>query len=147
MLRIASISLAFLIPSAAVLAGGEVAKIKINGNDQMKYDVEKFEVKAGQKVMLTLKNVGKLPKVAMGHNFVLLKAGTDVTAFAMEAMKFATNEYIPDKKKGAIIAHTKQLGPGESDTIEFTAPPPGKYDYICTFPGHFALMKGVMTVK
>ena len=147
MLKAAVIGLAFLLPTVAVLAEGEVAEVLINGNDQMKYDVEKFEVKAGQKVKLTLKNVGMLPKAAMGHNFVLLKAGTDVTAFAMEAMKFPKKEYLPDSMKGAIIVHTKQLGPDESHTIEFTAPAPGKYDYICTFPGHYALMKGVMTVK
>ncbi len=147
MLKAAVIGLAFLFPTAAVLAGGEVAEIKINGNDLMKYDVEEFEVKAGQKVKLTLTNVGILPKAAMGHNFVLLKAGTDVTTFAVEAMKFPKKEYLPDSMKDAIIAHTKQLGPGESDTIEFTVPDPGTYDYICTFPGHYALMKGVMTVK
>ena len=59
----------------------------------------------------------------------------------------ATKDYFPETKKSDIIAHTKLLGPGEEETIEFTAPGAGQYQYFCSFPGHFALMKGVMTVK
>jgi azurin len=48
-----------------------------------------------------------------------------------------------------IIAHTGLVAGGESDTVTFTAPEePGDYEYICTFPGHFAAgMKGTLTVK
>jgi azurin len=47
-----------------------------------------------------------------------------------------------------VIAATKMLGPGETDTVSFTAPAAGTYDYICTFPGHaMAGMRGVLTVK
>ena len=47
------------------------AEIVITGNDTMQFDLKAFEVKAGEKVSLTLKNTGKLPKIAMGHNLVL----------------------------------------------------------------------------
>jgi len=123
-------------------------EFSITVNDQMKYDVTAFEVNAGQKVTITLKNVGTLPKTAMGHNFVLLKLGTDVTAFANAAMAHAAEGYIPPDMAAAIIVFTKLLGPGESDTITFNAPAAGVYDYICTFPGHVILgMRGKMTVK
>ena len=69
-------------------------KVVISGNDQMKYDVTAFEVAAGQKVSVTITNIGKLPKVAMAHNFVLLKPGTDYAAFAMAGMTHAAQEYI-----------------------------------------------------
>jgi nucleotide-binding universal stress UspA family protein len=49
--------------------------VEITGNDQMKFDVSAFEVKAGQNVSVTLKNVGTLPKDAMGHDFTLLAKG------------------------------------------------------------------------
>ena len=93
------------------------------------------------------KNIGKLPKVAMGHNVVILKKGVNVAVFCTEAIKFPTEGYFPKTKKDDVIATTKLLGPDESDTVFFTAPAPGVYDYVCTFPGHFALMKGKMTVK
>jgi azurin len=121
--------------------------VAINGTDTMMYDKTVFEVKSGQKVKLVFKNIGKLPKAAMGHNVVILKKGVNVVAFCSEAIKFAAKDYFPESKKGDVIATTKLLGPGESDTVLFTAPSPGTYDYVCTFPGHFALMKGKMTVK
>ena len=121
--------------------------ISINGTDTMMYDKTAFEVKAGQKVKLVFKNIGKLPKAAMGHNVCILKHGVDVAGFCTESIKFAAKDYFPESKKDDVIAHTKLLGPDETDTVIFTAPAAGVYDYVCTFPGHFALMKGKMTVK
>jgi len=90
---------------------------------------------------------GNMPKDKMGHNFVLLKKGVDVAAFGMEAMKAGLDkDYIPND--GAdVIAHTKLLGGGETDTISFKAPEPGTYEYICSYPGHFSLMRGVLIVE
>jgi azurin len=115
--------------------------IELTANDQMKYDKIELHVKADQKVTLTLKNIGKVPKESMGHNFILLKPGTDVSTFAKEAI--SAPDHIPASDT-AIIAHTKLLGPGESDTIEFTVPK-GDYTYICSFPGHYMSMTGVLT--
>ena len=131
-------------------------KIEITGNDQMQFNTKAIEVTAGEKVSLTFKHIGVLPKTAMGHNVVILKPvdaakpETAVPAFATKAMTAAKTEYIPEDEasKARIIAHTKLIGGGESDTITFTAPEEaGAYPYICTFPGHFALMQGVLTVK
>ena len=125
-------------------------EVVISGNDTMQFDVKSFEVKAGSKVKLTLKNVGQIPKIAMGHNLVFLKKGVTAIAFGpklIPAGASATNP-IPESLKKDVFAATKLLGPAESDTIEFTAPKePGSYEYLCTFPGHFALMRGIMTVK
>jgi len=114
--------------------------VVITSNDQMRFDLDEIKVKAGQPVTLTLKNVGSLSKEAMGHNWVLLKPGTDVAAFAMEAMSQKQNEFIP-AGSNAIVAHTKLLGPDESDTIKFTVEK-GEYEFICSFPGHYGIMRG-----
>lgn len=123
--------------------------IELQGQDDMKYDKTLFKIKAGQEVKLTFKNVGKLPKEAMGHNVVILKEGTDVEAFALEALKEKANEYIPQsaQMKNDIITHTKLLGPGESDTITFTIADKGVYTFICTFPGHHGTMHGQIVVE
>ena len=81
----------------------------------------------------------------MGHNFVLLKKETDLDDFAQRAMLARENEYIPDGDE--TITYTKMIGGGESDTITFSAPEKGSYVYICTFPGHYGLMKGVLVVN
>ena len=142
--------LALAATCLALPALAEEKKIEITGNDQMQYSTKAIEVTAGDSVTLTLKHIGQLPKAAMGHNFVLLKMGTRTQDFGMKAMKATTTDYVPtdDETKKEVIAHTKVVGGGESDTITFTAPKEaGEYPYICSFPGHFTLMQGVFTVK
>ena len=117
--------------------------IELTANDQLKFSTIELNVKAGEKVTLTLKNVGTMPKESMAHNFVLLKDGTDLAAFAKEAI--SAPEHIPAGDAN-ILAHTKLLGPGESDTIEFTVPA-GSYTFICSFPGHYQSMTGVLTAQ
>ena len=135
----------------ASVAQAEVATVEISGNDQMQFDKKSFEVKAGQKVKLTLKHSGKMPKAAMGHNIVILAKGVTAMAFGAAVMPnggSAANDYIPTKNTDQMIAYSKMLGGGETQTIEFDAPAEaGSYEFLCTFPGHFALMKGTMVVK
>ena len=124
-------------------------KITISGNDTMQFDTKEFEVNSGEKVELELKNTGKLPKIAMGHNLVILKKGISSLKFGQRIMGLgasATNP-LPEASMDEVLAATKLLGPGESDTITFTAPEPGDYQFVCTFPGHFAMMRGIMVVK
>lgn len=133
-----------------VACGGGGTPIVIEGNDQMKFSVESFTVKSGEAVNLTLKNVGKLPKESMGHNLVILKPGVKAVEFAAQVLvKGGTpaNEYLPEAVKGDVLHYTKLLGPGESASLKFTAPAPGEYEYVCTFPAHAAFMKGVMKVE
>ncbi len=122
--------------------------IELTANDQMKYDLASFEVKAQQPVSVTLKNIGVQPKAAMGHNFVVLAKNTEIDKFLDAGRDDAANEYIAAPQAFHVLAKTKLLGPGESDTVTFTAPSvPGDYVYLCTFPGHYVSgMKGVMTV-
>lgn len=128
-------------------ADNTVLEITIKGGDDMKFDKTTLKATAGQKVKLTLVHSGKLPKASMGHNFVLLKNGVNETDFATKALAAKDTDYIPAGSAGDIIAHTGMVGGGESTTIEFTAPARGAYTYICTFPGHSALMKGKLMVQ
>jgi azurin len=124
-----------------------VANLVIAGNDQMKFDKKELKVKAGQKVKLTLRHTGKMDVNVMGHNVVILKQGVDVSAFGNKAATARDNDYIPADAEGDIIAHTKVIGGGQTTSIEFDAPAPGTYDFICSFPGHYALMKGKFIVE
>lgn len=117
----------------------------INSDDNMMFDKSELRVKAGQKVTLTLNHTGKMAKKVMGHNWVLLKKGTKITDFANKAIVAKDNDYITEKH--SIIAYTKLIGGGESTTITFTAPKKGTYNYICSFPGHSSMMRGVLIVE
>ena len=123
--------------------------IEITGADTMKYSVTSIQAKPGETLHIVLKNVGTVPKIAMAHNFVALKAGTDAAAFSTAAVSARDTEYIPAAMKASILASTKLAGPGETVEVTFKVPTkPGTYTYMCTFPGHFAAgMKGEITVK
>ena len=136
-------------PAAAAPAAPAVAIIELTANDSMKFSQTSFEVKAGQDVKVTFTNMGTMPKQAMGHNFVLLKKGVDPKAFANAAMVAAATDYVPAELADQVIAHTKLLGPKQSDELNFKAPTePGEYVFLCTFPAHFLTgMHGVIVVK
>lgn len=123
------------------------AVIDLEGDDTMKFNKKEIRVKAGQTVKLTLKHTGQLPKEAMGHNFVLLAQGVDIAEFGASAMTASATGYIPEGSESSVIAHTDLVGGGESTTVEFEAPSAGTYDFICSFPGHYALMQGKFIVE
>lgn len=133
----------------APAAPAAAATLELTAGDTMKFSVTRFEVRPGQQVRVILKNVGSIPKAAMGHNWVLLQRGTNVAAFANAAVAAAATDYFPTAQAASVIAHTKLLGPKQTDEITFTAPTePGDYDYLCSFPAHWAAgMKGVLVVK
>ena len=125
----------FAVASAGFLYADQ--KITITGNDSMQFDVKEFTVQAGKKVELTFKNVGKLPKLAMGHNLVILKEGISPLKFGQKIMGMGASPTnpLPKDSLDEVIAATKLLGPGESDTITFTAPKEaGLYQFLCSFP-------------
>lgn len=133
--------------SSANAAAGSA--LEFTANDSMKFNLTRAEVRAGQEVKVILTNIGSMPKAAMGHNWVLLKKGTDVDAFDKAAMQAMATEYIPASFADQVIAHTKLLGPKQTDEITFTAPTePGEYVFLCSFPAHYqAGMRGVLVVK
>ena len=112
----------------------------------MQFNKKEFRVKAGQTVRLTLTHVGEMPENVMGHNWVLLEKGTDINEFGQKAVSAAENDYIPENTD-QVIAHTELVGGGETTTVEFTAPAAGTYDFICSFPGHYAIMQGKFIVE
>lgn len=128
--------------------GQATTQVEISCNDQMKFSTKAFETTVGQKVTLVFKNVGKIPLEKMAHNLVILKPGTNVVSFASKCGN-AQSGYLPEdpEMKKLIVVATKRLGGGESDTVYFIPKEPGKYPFLCTTPGHFAQMQGVMTVK
>ena len=139
----------FLALASIAFTSHAAQKVTITSNDTMQFDKREFTVKSGEKVALEFKNIGKLPKIAMGHNLVILKKGISSLKFGQKVMSLgasATNA-LPEGSMDDVIAATKLLGPGENETISFTVPEPGDYQFVCSFPGHFAMMRGIMVVK
>jgi azurin len=137
---------------AAAAKGGSAAgarTVEITGSDTMKYSVTEITAKPGEKIHVVLKALGSMPKIAMAHNFVLLKAGINPQDVANAAFNARATDFIPPDMKDKIIANTTLVGGGETAEVTFTAPAkPGTYAYLCTFPGHFSQgMTGKLIVK
>jgi azurin len=115
----------------------------------MKFNVTEIRAKPGEAIAVTLVNQGTMPKFSMGHNWVLLAADVDLNAFAGDTALAAKTDYVPASYKDRILAASKLLGPNESDTVIFNAPTkPGRYPFVCSFPGHFQVgMKGDLIVE
>lgn len=131
-----------------VVPTGDTVNVVLQSDDNMKFDKSEIRVKLGQTVKLTLKHIGTMPKTAMGHNFVLLKKGVDLAEFGNGCATAKAPDYdIPYNLQKDVIIYTKMIGGGESDTIEFLTPPRGTYHFLCSFPGHYGMMNGVLIVE
>lgn len=119
-------------------------EIACNGNN-LAFDKTTLTIPAGQLVRLTFSNIS----TTFQHNWVLVAGGEEVAERVNQAATAAGPRlnYVPTDKS-LILAYTKLITPGVSDTISFTAPEEaGQYSYLCTFPGHYlAGMKGVLAV-
>ena len=134
---------------ALPVAHADSCKLEISANDVMQYDKKELAVPATCKeITVTLHHLGKLPKEAMGHDWVLVSAA-DLSAVANAGMSAGVaNDYIaPGDKR--VIAHTRLIGGGESASVTFASAllkAGVSYAFLCTFPGHSALMHGTFTL-
>lgn len=115
--------------------------------ERLLYTKKKFTVTAGQPVKLVFSNPD-----ATEHNLLILAKDTPIQEIgeAANAMardpEAAKKQYLPEDKR--IIHSSRMLKKGQSQTIRFNAPAePGTYPYICTYPGHWTIMNGTMTVR
>ena len=118
---------------------------------QMKYDVRSFSVKPNAKVKLVFKNPDTLP-----HNLIICtpgkKKGGDRGQEVIDAVLKLGDKGVEQnwEPKGhlRILVSSGMVQPKKETTIYFKAPKKeGDYPYICTFPGHFQLMNGIMGVS
>lgn len=114
-------------------------------NDQLGFDKTMLTAKANQSIKLTFKNDASKSS-GLQHNWVLAKPGTADQISTASLSAGADKGWLADSQN--VIAHTKLLNSGESDTIQFKAPTtPGDYPYFCTFPGHAQTMKGILKIN
>jgi len=109
----------------------------------MAFDKTALSVPAGAEVHLVLKNNATM--TTLPHNWVLVKTGTEASVAAAGLKLGEPAGYFDARDKNA-LAHAPLAKPGETTEVTFTAPEAGTYPYICTFPGHYMMMKGVLTV-
>ncbi|WP_211206683.1 azurin [Vitreoscilla stercoraria] len=124
-------------------------EIALNGTDAMQFSLKQIEIPAHcTQATIHLSHTGKLPKTAMGHNVVITSQAhlRGVLSDGLQAGK--EHEFVkPNDER--VLAHSKLLGGGESDSITFdtallkTEP----YVFVCSFPGHSGPMRGTIVIQ
>jgi azurin len=149
---------AFLPAPPAVVAGavavispadlGEAVELTLGVVPAViKFAPSSLEVKAGASVILLFRN----DKCPHQHNFLLINPGTlnDIGALADRMLadpQGMAKSFLPESPE-ILARSTRLISIGQSELIEFTAPAtPGDYPYLCTFPGHWRTMHGVLKV-
>ncbi len=113
--------------------------------EMLQFDKALLTAKAGEKLAIILENPD-----GMQHNLLIIKVGSlqKVGAAADKMLsnpKAAEMAYVPEVPD--VIEHTGLVNPGETSTLEFTVPSvPGDYPFVCTFPGHWRGMNGILRV-
>ena len=121
----------------------------IESKDALQFNTKAMSVSAScDTVTVTLKHTGQLPANIMGHNWVLTKS-SDFMDIGMAGMAAGLeNDYVP-QNDSRVIAYSKIIGGGESTTVTFSASALSSnesYTFFCSFPGHYAIMQGSLTV-
>lgn len=120
--------------------------VRIQTTTGLQYTQRELRVKAGEHLTLTIDNPDVMP-----HNWVLGARGavdriTDLANKLVADPNAIARHYVPDAPE--VLVHTRIIEPANSTTIHFDAPKePGDYPYLCTFPGHASIMRGVMKVE
>jgi plastocyanin len=115
--------------------------------ERMLFDITKFEVNAGQPIRIDFINPDATP-----HNLVIVTPGSEAeigqaaNEMAKDPKAAQKGQFVPKSKK--VIQATRMVAPLSAETLRFVAPrKKGEYPYLCTFPGHWVVMKGVMVVN
>lgn len=142
---IRKLAVATVLTALAVPAFADDCAVTIEGTDQMTFNLKNIDVKKScEAFTVTLKHVGTLPAVAMGHNWVLSKSD-DYQPVAQEGAALGLDKNYVNDADERVIAHTSIVGGGEETSVTFDVSKLEEgqdYTYFCSFPGHFALMNG-----
>lgn len=123
--------------------GGEYPEVIIESDgDQMMYKQTEVAIKADTPTRVKMVNNATSP--AMVHNVVIIKKGTGDEVGQAAVTISAEKNHVPENAN--VLAATKLAQPGETTTVVVNLPA-GEYEYICTFPGHYVMMKGVLKVE
>ena len=121
----------------------------IESNDAMQFNMKEMRVSSDcQSLTITLKHVGNLPQQFMGHNWVL-STTEDMMPLTGVSMQAGAPNYLPENDS-RVIAATEMIGGGQESSVTFDISALNsstEYTYFCTFPGHYAIMKGVFIIE
>jgi azurin len=98
----------------------------------------------GAQVRLRLRHTGRISSDP--HDWVLLEPGMESVFLADADRQQSDAIVVPPNDAGMVIAATPLCAKGATVSVEFIAPAPGRYPFVCSVPGHGATMHGILSV-
>ncbi|WP_194442767.1 azurin [Pseudoalteromonas simplex] len=139
-------SILFILTASA---NANECELTIESNDMMQFSTKSLTApKSCKEVTVTLKHTGKLPKNAMGHNWVLSKQA-DIPDIASDGMGAGLDKNYLKEGDSRVLAATKIIGGGEQTSVTFASnllKEGENYAFFCSYPGHYAIMQGTFTL-
>lgn len=130
----------------ALPADTPARSIELRTGKNLSYETTELRARPGEQLQLTLVNTDVVP-----HNWVLVQPGClqsvgEKVNRLISSPDAYLRQYVPESEE--VLVYTDIVSGGESQTIHFQAPLiPGRYPYLCTFPGHWMVMNGVLSVE
>lgn len=121
----------------------EVSLTIATDGDLLAFKPTELSCMTGTLVHLTLFHTGKY--ITQEHDWILTVPGAADSVAQALLLGGEAGGYVPHGDR-RVIAATKMCNKGEHVTVDFIAPPPGNYPFICSYPGHAAFMRGILHV-
>ena len=146
-IAILTLTAPILIASNARAAAACVLNVEVN--EQMAYSVKSIDVpKTCKSFAINLNVKGTMARSVMGHNIVISKEADKDAVVADGSKAGLTSNYLK-AKDSRVIAGSTVIGGGEKTTVNFNVKKLSskeKYVFFCSFPGHSAIMKGIVNL-
>ncbi len=145
-----SLYLISVITMFSSIAQANECEVTVTSNDAMQFDTSAIEVPAScSEFEVTLQHSGRLPKMAMGHNWVLTTS-SDAQPVATDGIAAGPSNHYIKPNDSRVIAFTPLIGGGEVTSVTIDVSKLNStenYTFFCSFPGHIGIMKGDFSIK
>ncbi len=142
-------NLVMLVMSLFTLSCYAACEVNLSSADNMMFDKRKISVESScEKLVINFEHKGKMPVAAGGHNVVIIKTKDFNTVVKKIDMKLGADAgFLPEMPE--VLAKSAIVGGGGKASLSLDMAKlekGGSYQFICSFPGHYAIMKGTLEV-
>lgn len=123
----------------------DTLKIEASGATMSEMRFNKKVIRVPSNKILTIGLINRSTDATMPHNLVIIEPET-ANSVGQNGLKYKKNAYVNPKDKN-VIAHSPLAQIGETVYFTFKTPAPGNYEFICSYPGHWGLMKGKFIIE
>lgn len=113
--------------------------------NEMRFTQTELRIPAGASIKLVMDN-SETTAPAMFHNVVIVREEAQLDEVGRAGARAISTDYVPPNHEG-VVAYTPMAAPGEVTEVVFNIAEPGTYYFVCTYPGHYLLMRGTLIVE